>query len=78
MTDKTNPNAIARAEIANMPSLAGKEPRTIFHLDMVVPSDLKGCGFTRPSEEPINTTLGGFESQPGIVHEQKSRFLNWD
>ena len=39
-----NSNEEAVAEIAKMPSLAGREPRTAFHLNMVVMPDLQGCG----------------------------------
>ena len=50
---KNNPNGLARSQIALMPSLAGQEPRTAFHLDLVVMADLVGRGFTRPPQEPI-------------------------
>ena len=48
-----NWNELAKAEIAKMPSLAGKPPRTMFHLDTVVMADLKGCGMASRQSEPI-------------------------
>ena len=48
-----NWNELAKAEIAKMPSLAGKPPRTMFHLDTVVMADLKGCGMHVRQSEPI-------------------------
>ena len=48
-----NSNELAKAEIAKMPSLAGKPPRTMFHLDTVVMADLKGCGMHVRQSEPI-------------------------
>jgi len=50
---KNNSNELAKAQIALMPSLAGKPPRTIFHLDMVVLADMKGCGMASRQPEPI-------------------------
>ena len=47
-----NPNELAKAEIAKMPSLAGKPPRTMF-LDTVVMADLAGCGMHVRQSEPI-------------------------
>ena len=47
-----NWNELAKAEIALMPSLAGKPPRTMF-LDTVVMADLKGCGMHVRQSEPI-------------------------
>ena len=61
-----NPNELAKAEIADMPSLAGQPPRTMFHLDLVVLSDLKGRGFSRPSQEPIVMDLLVKQKQEAI------------
>ena len=36
-----NPNKIARDEIKTARGLAGNPPRFAWHLDMIVPSDLK-------------------------------------
>ena len=48
-----NPNELAKAEIAKMPSLAGQPPRTIFLLDVVVLADLAGRGMHSRQTEPI-------------------------
>ena len=74
--DKTSPNKLALQEIKNMPSLAGKAPRTAFNEHQVVLADLRGRGFHRQSEEPLNTTLLGFDSVPGKVWEDKGNRLD--
>jgi len=58
---KNNPNELARSQIALMPSLAGQEPRTAFHLDLVVLADMKGCGMHTRQPEPI---VGLFKETP--------------
>lgn len=55
--DKTDPNFMARKEIAKMPPLAGKCPRNAFLPNVVVMADLKGRGFKEPFTPPIRQDL---------------------